>query len=377
MDFSAVREYMDKLHSEKNVPGCDVMVYYKGEPVFRYQAGWADDEKTVPVSEDTLYLLYSCTKPITTVAALQLVEQGKMALDTPVMELIPAFADAYVIEDGERVVVGPTMTVKHLLTMSAGFNYNVQMPSIMALRQANPDATTREMVEAFIKEPLSFRPGDHFDYSLCMDVLAAVIEAASGMTFGAYLQANIFDPLGMTDVGFFPTEEQQSRLIEQYACNSEKGLIKISKDIGAFLMSSRYESGGAGLFASNEALGKFVGAIANGGVAADGTRILGEEMVALLQQNQLNGFLKNPGFGCGAGPNYGYSFGMRTLLNQNGGERSHVGEFGWDGAAGAYVAMDPDAKVGIAYCQQIIGWPVFYNGIHAPLRDLIYEAIGV
>ncbi|MBQ9859449.1 MAG: beta-lactamase family protein [Clostridia bacterium] len=376
MDFSAVKDYMDRLHSEKNVPGCDLMVYYEGNPVFYHAAGWADDEKTVPVSGDTLYLLYSCTKPITTVAALQLVERGKMTLDTPVMELIPAMADAYVVENEEKVVVGHTMTVRHLLTMSAGFDYSVQMPPVLALREKNPDATTREMVEAFVQHPLAFRPGHRFEYSLCMDVTAAVVEAASGMSFGDYLQANIFDPLGMTDIGFFPNEAQQARLIEQYACNTEKGLIKISKDIGAFLMSSRYESGGAGLFASTAALGKFVGAIANGGVSADGVRILGEDYVAMLQQHQLD-FLVNPGFGCGAGPNYGYSFGMRTLKNQNGGERSHVGEFGWDGAAGAYVAMDPDAKVGITYCQQTKGWPVFYNGIHAPLRDLIYEAIGV
>ena len=104
MDFSAVKDYMDRLHSEKNVPGCDLMVYYEGNPVFYHAAGWADDEKTVPVSGDTLYLLYSCTKPITTVAALQLVERGKMTLDTPVMELIPAMADAYVVENEEKVV---------------------------------------------------------------------------------------------------------------------------------------------------------------------------------------------------------------------------------------------------------------------------------
>ncbi len=376
-DFSAVKAYMDQLHSQKGVPGCDVAVYYKGEPVFRYMAGYADDEKQQPVTEDTLYLLYSCSKPITVTAALQLIEQGKMGLNDPVMQYLPAFADAYVIEEEQKVVVGDTMTVKHLLTMSAGFNYNVQMPSVLALREKNPDATTREMVEAFVQEPLDYRPGDRFAYSLCLDVLVAVIEVASGMRFGDYLQEHIFAPLGMTDIGFFPNEQQQARLIEQYACSSEKGLIKISKDIGAFLLSSQYESGGAGLFASNEALGKFVAALANGGVAADGTRILKEETVALLQQHQLTGFLKNPGFGCGAGPNYGYSFGMRTLRNQNGGERSHVGEFGWDGAAGAYVLMDPDAKVGIAYCQQTKGWPVLYNGIHAPLRDLVYEALGV
>ena len=376
MDFSAVKTYMDSLYSDKNVPGCDLVVYYKGEPVFYYAAGWADDEKTTPVTKDTLYLLYSCTKPITTTAVLQLVEQGKLTLDTPVMELIPAMADAYVVEDDENVTVGHTMTVRHLLTMSAGFDYSVQMPSVLALREKNPDATTREMVEAFVEKPLAFRPGHRFEYSLCMDVAAAVVEAASGQTFGDYLQQHIFAPLGMTDIGFFPNEEQQSRLIEQYACNSERGLIKISKDIGAFLMSSRYESGGAGLFASTASLGKFVGTMANGGVSAEGVRILSAESVAMLQQHQLD-FLVNPGFGCGAGPNYGYSFGMRTLKNQNGGERSHVGEFGWDGAAGAYVAMDPDAGVGIAYCQQTKGWPTFYNGIHPPLRDRIYEAIGV
>ncbi|MBQ8752665.1 MAG: beta-lactamase family protein, partial [Clostridia bacterium] len=208
-------------------------------------------------------------------------------------------------------------------------------------------------------------------------VLVAVVEVAAGMRFSDYLQQNIFAPLGMTDITFWPVEAQKSRIIAQYACNPEKGLIEIEKDIGAFLLSSRYESGGAGLYDNNEELGRFVDAMSCGGVAADGTRILKAETVDMMRAEQLRCFLVNPGFGCGAGPNYGYGFGVRTLLNQNGGERSHVGEFGWDGAAGAYVLMDPDARVGIAYCQQTKGWPVLFNGIHPPMRDLAYEALGV
>ncbi|MBQ8683146.1 MAG: beta-lactamase family protein [Clostridia bacterium] len=376
-DFSALKAYMDRLPIERDLPAGDIIVYHKGEQVFRYLVGYADGAKTVPLAEDNLYMLYSCSKPITVAAALQMMERGLLGLDDPVMKYLPEYADAYVIEDGEKVVVGHTMTVRHLMTMSAGFDYNVNKPAVVALREQKPDATTREMVAAFVQEPLQFRPGARWEYSLCLDVLVAVAEVACGQRFGEYLQENIFAPLGAKDITYWPDEEQRSRIAAQYVCTQDKTLKEIGKDTGGFLLSGQYESGGAGLYATNEALGRFVAAMSCGGVAADGTRILQEKSVELMHTEQLKGFLDNPGYGSGAGPNYGYGLGVRTLLNRNNGEPSHVGEFGWDGAAGAYVLMDPDAQVGIAYCQHTKAWPFMYWGIHNEMRDLVYAALGV
>lgn len=369
MDFGKLQAYMDDLH-QRGVPGCDVIVYHEGEAVYRYIAGNTD--------ENTLYNLYSCSKPITATAAMQLVEQGKLGLDDPVAKYLPAYADAFVVEDGDKVVVGHTMTVRHLFTMSAGLTYNMGTPAICAVREANPNATTRQMVDAFVAEPLAFRPGEKFQYSLCHDVLAAVVEVASGQTYGEYLQQHIFAPLGITEMGFTPTEEQKQRIADQYVVdNGTKELIQTDKTVGGFRLSGRYESGGAGLFASTADYGRFAAAMSLGGVSADGTRILKAETVAMMQKPQLEEYVRNDAFGCAAGPGYGYGLGVRTLVSRENGQRSHIGEIGWDGAAGSYILMDPDAKVAIVYTQHARNWPARWGCMHAPIRDSVYEALGL
>lgn len=369
MDFSKVKAYMDDL-LQRGVPGCDVIVYRDGLPVYRYTTG--------NIEENSLYNLYSCSKPVTATAAMQLVEQGKLSLDDPVAKYLPAYADAFVLEDGKKIVVGDTMTVRHLFTMSAGLTYNMNTPSIQAVREENPDATTRQMVEAFIREPLAFRPGDRFQYSLCHDVLAAVVEAASDETFGDYLRHHIFEPLGMVDIGFTPNEEQAARIARQYRYDGTTGqVVETNRTIGVFRLSGRYESGGAGLFAGAEDYGKLAAAMSLGGISADGVRILKPETVALMQQPQLSRYVRNDAFGCAAGPGYGYGLGVRTLVDKSEGQRSSIGEFGWDGAAGSYILMDPAARVAIVYTQHVHSWNIPWGILHAPIRDAAYESMGL
>ncbi len=378
MDFSKLQDYINGLHTEKGVPGCDVMVYHEGKPVYRYCTGYADYERQKPLSEDALYFLYSCSKPITATAAMQLVERGVIGLDDPVMTYLPAFADAYVVEDGRRVTVGPSMTVRHLFTMSAGLDYNLNRPAVAALREKAPEAGTVEVVSAFAADPLSFRPGERFQYSLCHDALAAVVEVASGERFGDYLQQHIFAPLGMTDVGFDLSPEQTKRVVAQYAISgADNAVTPVDKSIGGFRITKNYQSGGAGLFASTEAYGRFAAAMSLGGVSAEGVRILRPETVALMQQPQLGTYTRNDAFGCAAGPGYGYGLGVRTLVSKAEGQRSHLGEIGWDGAAGSYILMDPDAKVAIVYTQHVRNWPARFGSMHEPIRDLTYEIVGL
>ena len=398
-DFTALKAYINELHYEKGVPCCDVMVYHKGRLAYRHMAGHADESRTRPEDEHTLYNMYSCTKPITAAAALQLVEQGKLQLDAPVSRYLPEYADAFVMEDGQRVTVGDAMTVRHLFTMSAGLTYNLNTAAIRALREANPQATTRQMVAAFVQEPLAFRPGGRFNYSLCHDVLAAVVEEVSGLRYGDYLQEHVFTPLGMTDIGFFPTEEQMGRMANQYrgadkqeiarlraACGDSSlpepcgagALVRMNDNtIGAFRLTERYESGGAGLFACTEAYGRFVAAMSCGGVSADGTRILRPETVDLMRSEQLSRLVRTDSFGCASGEEYGYGLGVRTLVNTSGGSHSSIGEFGWDGAAGSYVLMDPEKQVGIVYTQHVRNWPALFGRMHLPIRDAAYEGLGL
>lgn len=378
MDLVLLREHIDKLHTQDGVPGCGVAVYHHGQPVFSYTTGYADAAQTRPVDEKTLFNLYSCSKPITVAAAMQLVERGLLGLDDPVAKYLPEYAGAYVIEDGQRVTVGDTMTIRHLFTMSAGLTYDLSAPAILALREKDPDASTRQMVSALIEAPLAFRPGDRFNYSLCHDVLGAVIEVVSGQTFGDYLREHIFTPLGMTDIGFHATAQQLPRFTAQFSSPAGAVPAPTGDDtIGAFRLSKNYESGGAGLFASLETYGRFAAAMACGGVSADGARILRSETVDLIRSPQLDKVVRNDTFGCSGGAGYGYGLGVRTLVRRDGGQRSSIGEFGWDGAAGSYVLMDPAEQVAIVYLQAVFDWGSRFGDMHAAIRDLTYEGLGL
>lgn len=380
-DFSKLKAYIDKMHGEWGTPSCDVAVFFKGEPVYRYMVGYADADETRPVDRDTLYWQYSCSKPITVAAAMQLVEQGRLALDAPVAQYLPEYADAFYIKDGEPHKVGDTMRVRHLFTMSAGLSYNLTSDGILWARDAyGGNATTRELAAAFIRTPLDFAPGDRFQYSLCHDVLAAIVEVVSGQSYGDYLREHIFTPLGMENTGFFPTAAQLDRFADQYLRNHETEEHQLQpRETIPFRLSARHESGGAGLFSSTDDYARFAVTMTAGGISPDGVRILRPETVDLIRTPQMSSVVSNDtftgAFACGGG--YDYGLGVRVLTDKSNSQRSSIGEFGWDSAAGAYVLMDPDAGVTIVYSQHVRNWGARRPPLHAPIRDSVYEALGL
>lgn len=364
-DFSKLKDYIDSLQSEKGLPCGDVIVYLNGEKVYRYSVGTA--------KSDTIYWLFSCTKPITATAGMQLVEKGIINLDDPVSKYFPEYGKAVYKEGNSLLPVGDKMKIRHLFTMSAGLNYDVEAEAIRKVKEKNPNASTIEIVSSFANSPLEFEPGKKFRYSLCLDALAGVIEKASGMTFGEYLQKNIFEPLGMTEATLHLPKEKESRQAPSFSARNGV-LFPFPQGIINYAITPKYESGGAGLTCTLEDYGKFAAAMSLGGISKDGVRILKSETVDLLRSPQ---YTEKQEFGCPAGRGYAYGYGVRTLITNEFGERSRIGEFGWDGAAGAFILMDPDAKVGIVYAQQIVGWPTHFGSMHAPMRDLTYEALGL
>ena len=188
-----VKKYMDKLAVEKGLPLLDLSVWKENKPLFRYTAKGTGKE---------LLYLYSATKPITVVCAMRLVEEGKLDLDDPVGKYLPAYNNLTVKDaDGKIRPAQNTMTVRHLLTMTGGLNYDLYKPSVLALKEKGIDDTL-SIVNAFASEPLMFDPGACFCYSLCHDVLGAVIEVVSGKRFSAYMKEIVFQPLEMHDSDF-------------------------------------------------------------------------------------------------------------------------------------------------------------------------------
>lgn len=363
MNFSKVKNLMDHAVQEHHVPGSDIIVTYRNETVYRYQNGTKDDEQKIALKGDELYYLYSATKVITCTAALQLLEQGKLGLDDEVAKYIPEYREMQVkTADGIRLCETP-IRLKHLFTMTSGLDYNLCSDSIMKQKAVNPNASTQEMVKAFAGEPLNFEPGTHFCYGLSHDVIAAVIEIVSGMSFGEYLKKNIFDVCGMENTGFKIDDTIRSRMCSQFEYDPLTDTAKLLEKQNPFVLTPAYESGGAGLISNVEDYGKFVTELANG------TRLLKRETIDLMRQDHLSRqakmeFVK---------PGYSYGLGVRTDVDGNGAAK---GEFGWDGAAGAYVLIDPDQHIGIFYATHIKNHGVYlYEDLHIGIRNAVYEAV--
>ena len=373
MDFSRLTEYMDYLH-KLNVPGCDLAVYRDHELIYRHQAGYRDLARTEPIQGDEAFFLYSATKVFTTCAAMQLIEQGKMNLDDPVSDYLPAYA-RLTVKDGDTVRPAKTvMTVRHLMSMQSGLNYNTDIPAIeKEMKDNNQRATTRQIAEAKAEDPLEFDPGTDFQYSFSHDVLAAVIEAVSGQRFSAYLKEHIWEPLHIHGMAMRINDELEKHLCPLFSYDHHSLREKTREEIKE-RFNPEYESGGGGLIGSVAEYAVFTDALACGGRGKDGANILSPEMIQLWSANQL----------CPKGRRsfdgwhrigYSYALGVRTRVNTRIGGPGALGEFGWDGAAGAWAMIDPSNHLSAFFGMHVLNYGYNYDVIHPTLRGLIYEGL--
>ena len=203
MDFSPITAFVEKvIRQEKKVPGCDLRIMQNHKLLYHHISGDADFEGTKPLTENNIYMLYSCTKIMTCTCVLQLMEQGLVGMDDPVSKYLPEFSKVFLMKDGNPVQPEKTMTIRHLFTMSAGFDYHLKAQPILDTIAKNPHASTLDIVNALPRSPLHFEPGTRFQYSLCHDVLGAIVEVVSGKRLSEYMKENIWEPLGMKDIGF-------------------------------------------------------------------------------------------------------------------------------------------------------------------------------
>ena len=325
---------------ELGIPGFDLLVYKDGKEYFRYMGGYRDLENKLPVQGDERYRIYSCTKPITVVAAMQLWEQGKFDLDDLVSDYLPAYKEQTVQdENGIRKATQP-MRVRHLFTMTAGFSYDYHTPELEKLAQAEPNPTTRQVADALGKEHLLFEPGDRYNYSLCHDVLGALIEVWSGESFDSYVKHHVFEPLGMDHSTMHLTQEDKSTVAPLYRFDSE------TKQAQPMPLSDRlgknYVCGGAGCVTTISDYMKFAEAL------REGERLLKRSTIALMSTNQLTEHQKRT-FTI---HNMGYGLGLWAPLP---GELRQ--DIGWGGAAGAMLSVDIGRGLSIVYMQHMLRSP--------------------
>ena len=371
-DENKLTEYLDSL-IDKGIPSVDCIVYKDHKQIYRPMNGTVDRDKKINVRPDQRYLMFSMTKVQTMTAVMQLVEQGKLLLDDEVGKYLPAYKKLMVDdEEGLRELNEP-MRIWHLLSMQSGLDYNAERPGILrVLKEKGQSATTRDIVDSFIESPLEFVPGTHFHYSFSHDVVAAIIEVVSGMSFGEYLKNNIWEPLNMKDTFFAkPDNSGLERLAQQYISNDD-GIVPMEQTCN-YQFTENYESGGAGLISCTEDYAKLGDALACGGESAEGIRILKPETIELIKKNLL----------CDAGmeeiatnmgrKGYGYGCGMQVFMYPElVGSTAPTGIFGWDGAAGSSIQMDTVSRTSLVYTQHVRNCGMAYEFIHPTLRELVF-----
>ncbi len=359
-----VKQKIEEIRKESGAPYLDVSFSRQGKEVFRCVLG---ENAT---GRERLRM-YSCSKPITAVVAMRLVEEGKLCLDDEVEKYLPEIADCFILSEmGERLPLRRKMTIRHLFTMTAGFTYNVNTQAILDLVRENPNATLKNMIGAFVKSPLSFEPGERFQYSLCHDVLAAVLEAVENKRFSQIVKERVFQPLGMNDSTF---ENVSSGLAEQYTAK-EDGSVAPMKNVNELLPTLAYESGGAGLISTVDDYAKFARALAVGGVGENGVRIIGEQALAVLSREQIGEVSANNQFTCVQGAEYGYGLGVRVRKTATKWGLG-AGEYGWDGAAGSYLMIDPNTQSSVVMGMHVRSWPYIFTGKHLEIVKLLYENV--
>jgi len=325
---------------EMGVPGFDLLIYRDGKEFFRYTGGFRDLENRIPMTGTERLRLYSCTKPITVTAALQLWEQGKFSLEDPLYAYLPAFRDMTVqTEDGIRKAENPIL-IRHLFAMTAGFSCDYRSPSLMELRRQNPAPTTRQVVDALAGEPLLFEPGDRYRYCLGHDVLGALVEVVSGESLQDYVHRHIFAPLGMDKTTYFLPDSEQNTVAPIYRFH--KDISKPVREEAADRVGPAFVSGGGGCVTTAADYMKFAEAL------RDGERLLKRSTIRRLCTDRLTEHQRRT-FTIKTA-----DYGLGMWVPKEGQLRQ---DFGWGGAAGAMLAVDPGRGLSVVYLQHLLESP--------------------
>ncbi|MBR3437814.1 MAG: beta-lactamase family protein [Lachnospiraceae bacterium] len=380
LSFNDLNAYQNSL-SKYGIGGNDLAVYVDFKPVYRYMTGWQNLEERREISRNTMYKMFSMTKPVAVTAAMQLYECGLYQMEDELSKYLPEFAEMKVYEKNAlgdvRVVPAKNpIRIRHLFEMTAGFDYDKESPEMKKwIDEGNTDHTLADFVRLIATRPLQFEPGTHWRYSVAHDVLARFVEVLSGMTIGEYMKKYIFDPIGMSSATFHMTAEQERNLCERYQLGANGALVK-EGPLRSLYCGRKMEGGGAGLVMTVDDYARFTAMLANRGVAENGERILAGATVDLIRENRLSGTVLSD-FQTSSATRYGYGYGLgvRTLISRAAGASlSPVGEFGWSGMLGTYMLADPVNKVAMVF-----GTQATPASVHPPfkktLKNLVYAAL--
>lgn len=396
-DFSAVGTLLDRLVASRVVAGANVLVLRDGHEAFAHQAGMADIETSAPIDRDTIFRIFSMTKPVTAAAIMFLVDDGRVRLDDLLSKFVPELADLQVhrpgIDGAASVVAAEPIRIRDLLTHTAGFSYWFQPGSPVAeLYDTVLGAGRFErwrfdpalgglggLAKSLSEVPLVGQPGGRWHYSMSLEVAGLVVERASGQSLDAFMQARIFEPLGMEDTGFRIPPDKVRRLASLYGPGADGGLERLETGTDSPLQGSVPGlSGGGGLVSTLGDYARFAQMLLDGGEAR-GRRILSEAAVRAMTTNQLapdqlHELPQLAAFGLGGtGEGLGFGLGGAVALRApSNGVPVAPGEYSWGGAASTTFWIDPLNALVVVFMTQLI--PPSPDMLRDQLHVAVYRA---
>lgn len=370
----AMQTYID----QGKLAGISTLVARKGEVVHWQVQGMQNRETSVPLSKESIFRIYSMTKPITAVAALTLWEQGKFHMHDPISKYLPELTDmqVYVSGSGDSMVLEKAkypIKIIDLFMHTAGFSYGFTGSEVDKLYRATDMAkglADRDtMLSELAKLPLNHQPGTAWHYGVNTDVIGLLVEKLSGKKLGEYMQEVIFDPLQMVDTGFYVSAGKESRLGQVYTVDPKTGKTIVMKDVplGDYLSDPAIHNAGGGLVSTMSDYLKFAQMLLNQG-ELNGKRILGRKTVEYLTTNHLPEKLMP------YAPGEGYALAMSVTVDSSQiGFMSSNGNYGWGGMASTYFRIDPKEQLVIIGMAQFV--PSNFHGYKDDLRNLVYQAL--
>lgn len=387
--LARIPAFFDPYIEKRKLPCMAVLVARGGQVAHLSFQGTTEMGGGRPIDESTIYRIYSMTKPVTSVAAMMLFEDGLLRLDHEVYRYIPEFQDTMVLDDsGKLVKPARAMTVRDLFLHTSGLSYSFLMQGAVdkfyrdnKLEYSTWNGDLKSFCEALAKAPLAFSPGDRWNYSNSTDVLGRVVEVASGMSLADFFQTRIFAPLGMTDTGFHVAEKNLDRLMACYRRNPLDGVISLADSGGpgsAYARAPNVFSGGGGLASTIGDYLKFCLMLSNGG-EYNGARLLSPKTIEYMTLNHLPGgkTLKDMGDKTfsesrmdGSGFGLGWAVTTDVVATMQPGS---LGTFSWGGMASTFFWIDPVEDLIAIQMTQLM--PSGAYPIRPQLQQLVYAAI--
>jgi CubicO group peptidase (beta-lactamase class C family) len=383
-------EHLDKAYvTQGKIAGALTLVARKGKVAWLSALGLSDVARNVPMTKDTIFRIYSMTKPVTSVAMMTLHERGVFQLSDPVHKWIPAWEHLRVYRSGKHPnfvtdAAARPITVRDLLTHMSGLSYGIMERTYVdeayrKLGVGHPGKSLSEMVGVLSQLPLEFSPGTRWGYSVATDVLGHLIELMTGEPFDVFLERTVFRPLGMVDTGFLVPMSSVGRLAASYSRSADKKLILLDDpQDSAWAKQKALISGGAGLVSTIADYCRFAEMLRRGG-ELEGVRILGPRTVGYMTRNHLpgGGDLACHAVGSFSETRYegvGFGLGVHVTVDPIRAQvPSSVGEFGWGGMASTAFWVDPAEELTVVFMTQLVPSTTF--NFRGQLKAIVYSAI--